>query len=253
MGLFEMRVSEVKAEKVIRRLGFNHWIRVEATGYAGGIWVLWNEEEVSVEYLYSNTQLIHCKLTNVSSGEVMFSTFVYGDTTIGRRRTLWESLKRITESIDGAWIVLGDFNAFLEPKDKLGGAPLVRQMMESFQSCLNHCELMEIPIVGDRFTWEKEGVRERLDWAFCNFDWELTHPHFKNYHQLRFNSDHRVLVLSGVKNGSSLNLKKSFRYQAAWCLEPDFKELVKPTWEEEIGVKVDFLSKKRFLSGMRKW
>ena len=42
-GLFEIKVSGVKADSICRKLGFDEWIRVEALGYSGGIWVFWNE------------------------------------------------------------------------------------------------------------------------------------------------------------------------------------------------------------------
>lgn len=40
--LTETRASGQRADMIIRRLGFKDWMRVEATGYARGIWLLWN-------------------------------------------------------------------------------------------------------------------------------------------------------------------------------------------------------------------
>lgn len=40
LGLIETRISGDRADKVVRKLGFSDWIRVEATGFAGGIWIL---------------------------------------------------------------------------------------------------------------------------------------------------------------------------------------------------------------------
>lgn len=61
--------------------------------------------------------------------------------------------------------------------------------MESFRNCVNDCNLLEIPVVGDRFTWEREGIKERLDWALCNFDWEIANRSTKAFHQLRLKYD----------------------------------------------------------------
>ena len=58
--LLETRISGRRADMVIRKLGFTHWIRVEACGYVGGIWLMWNEDSHRVEYLCSNEKLIHC-------------------------------------------------------------------------------------------------------------------------------------------------------------------------------------------------
>ncbi|KAK4277819.1 hypothetical protein QN277_015755 [Acacia crassicarpa] len=46
--LLEPRISGVRADKVCRKLGFSHWMRVEATGFFGGIWVLWNSNEFDI-------------------------------------------------------------------------------------------------------------------------------------------------------------------------------------------------------------
>ncbi|KAK4269830.1 hypothetical protein QN277_022937 [Acacia crassicarpa] len=35
--LLETRISGDRANKVCRKLGFNHWIRVESNGFIGGI------------------------------------------------------------------------------------------------------------------------------------------------------------------------------------------------------------------------
>ncbi|KAK4282536.1 hypothetical protein QN277_013898 [Acacia crassicarpa] len=58
--LMEPRISGNRADKVCQKLGFGHWIRVEASGFSGGIWILWNSDTFDVTYLTSSTQLLHC-------------------------------------------------------------------------------------------------------------------------------------------------------------------------------------------------
>lgn len=121
-----MIVSTWNCRVVLRRLGFSDWIRVEATGFAWGIWVLWNSWETNVDYLCSSTQFLHCRVTNLSSGVGMLVTFIYGDTTLSARQPLWHDLKHLSDGINESWLNLGDFNTFLDPTDKLGGQhPLV--------------------------------------------------------------------------------------------------------------------------------
>ena len=40
LGLLEPRISGVQADKRCNSLGFESWIRVEALGFSGGIWLL---------------------------------------------------------------------------------------------------------------------------------------------------------------------------------------------------------------------
>ncbi|KAJ4850100.1 hypothetical protein Tsubulata_004512 [Turnera subulata] len=51
----ETRISGRKVANVIRRLGYTNSHRVDARGYAGGIWVLWKEGDVGVNILSDHT------------------------------------------------------------------------------------------------------------------------------------------------------------------------------------------------------
>lgn len=50
--LLETRISGPGAEKVVRKLGFTNWIRLEASSFPGRIWVLWNEDSTQVDYVF---------------------------------------------------------------------------------------------------------------------------------------------------------------------------------------------------------
>lgn len=79
MALLETRISGDKADRVVKKLGFNNWLRVEATGFAGEIWLLWNEDDIRVDYILSDIQILHCKLFDKDKEEGAFVTFVYGE------------------------------------------------------------------------------------------------------------------------------------------------------------------------------
>lgn len=121
MALLETRASGNKADLIVKRLGFNNWLRVEATGYAGGIWLLWNEWETDVQYVYSDTQILHCKITGRVVEEFMEVSFVYGEPSAHFRTDLWSSLRTLASNLEGKWLVMGDFNTYLRDSDKVGG------------------------------------------------------------------------------------------------------------------------------------
>ena len=128
---------------------------------------------------------------------------------------------------------MGDFNTFLNPSDKEGGAPVSNLYHQQFRNCINNCNLLEVPIVGDKFTWVKDNseVKERLDWVFCNLTWDLTHPSFKAFHHLRYKSDHRIVVVSPEIEDRRQTKEQSFKYQAGWCLQEGFSDIVKSSWQ----------------------
>ncbi|GKF32929.1 hypothetical protein Tco_0106129 [Tanacetum coccineum] len=88
----EPRVSGQKASKILKRLGFTNWIRVEALGFSGGICLLWRNSEFDADYVYSNPQLLHCLVTKRKTRESVLVTGVFGETNPSGRMALWDSL-----------------------------------------------------------------------------------------------------------------------------------------------------------------
>ncbi|KAI9090707.1 hypothetical protein K1719_028560 [Acacia pycnantha] len=60
--LLEPRISGRHADKVIKSWGFRHSVRMEAEGFSGGIWILWDLDNLIVDVRIMNDQFIHCKL-----------------------------------------------------------------------------------------------------------------------------------------------------------------------------------------------
>lgn len=66
--LVETRISGKKADSVVRRIGFSGATRVEARGFAGGIFVLWKENTVRVSVEAKHDKFIHLKGERVVHG-----------------------------------------------------------------------------------------------------------------------------------------------------------------------------------------
>ncbi|XP_028788193.1 uncharacterized protein LOC114744170 [Neltuma alba] len=228
--LEEPRVSGKRADSVVKRLGFSHWIRVEASGYSGGIWLLWNNTEFSVTYICSSAQFIHCKVSNRSNPNGELITFVYGETNTTGRMMLWDSLRLIAGTVTEPWLVCGDFNAYMSPGDKEGGSRPNEAVMTPFRECIADCGLVKCETRGDKFTWERTGLKERLDWVFHNAAWSASFPRTFVTHEPRFKSDHRILVINSNNNDNSKRRQRTFVYQAAWELEDDFKDIISTAW-----------------------
>ena len=62
VALVETRISGTPAQEVCNRIGFRNWFRVEAQGFQGGIWVLWNSDEIGVEVINSHEQFVMVEL-----------------------------------------------------------------------------------------------------------------------------------------------------------------------------------------------
>lgn len=64
--LIELKISGIEAHTVCRRIGKSHWFRSEATGFSGGIWLLWNDNDISVSLRYAHKLFLHAAV--VSAG-----------------------------------------------------------------------------------------------------------------------------------------------------------------------------------------
>ena len=60
--LVETRISGQRVEDISSMLGFNRVCRSEAVGFRGGIWLLWNSGEVSLDVLMVTDQAIHASV-----------------------------------------------------------------------------------------------------------------------------------------------------------------------------------------------
>lgn len=111
VGLLEPRTSGAAADKVCRSFGFDNWVRIEAMGFCGGIWVLW-DNNLDMEVITTNPQFILCKVRK-GVGEEAYISFVYGIPKHNLRRKLWEGLSYDDWNMQGTWITVGDYNVVL--------------------------------------------------------------------------------------------------------------------------------------------
>lgn len=60
--LIEPRISGEAADKVCRGLGKRRWVRSEARGFSGAIWVLWEEGEVEIKLEAAHRSFLHMEV-----------------------------------------------------------------------------------------------------------------------------------------------------------------------------------------------
>ncbi|KAI9086987.1 hypothetical protein K1719_031148 [Acacia pycnantha] len=115
--LLEPRVSGTKADHVIKRLGFLHSHRVEASGFSGGIWILWSSK-VSINVLVNNVQFVHMEVSNSERNSNFLFTAVYGSPQKPNRTFLWHDLSQVSPSPSqfkflAAWLTHPDFSSIV--------------------------------------------------------------------------------------------------------------------------------------------
>lgn len=119
--------------------------------FLGGIWVLWNPHNITVELIATAFHEIHFKIhVNFT---ILILTAIYANPTFNIRKLLWEKLARLASFINLPWLLMGDFNDISLPCEKFGGCSLNRMKMRTFNSFLDKANLLELGFIGPKFTW----------------------------------------------------------------------------------------------------
>ena len=122
-------------------------------------------------------------------------------------------MRQLHQSHNLSWLLIGDLNEIQFLHEKEGGNPRPLQYMQAFQDAIDECELHDLGFVGDRFTWYRGGIRERLDRGLVNDSWSNLFPQ-ASLENLEFNhSDHRPMLLDTNNygrwaNGASIHPKR---------------------------------------------
>ncbi|XP_057760132.1 uncharacterized protein LOC130980472 [Arachis stenosperma] len=154
----------------LSKLGYRDGSVVEASGHSGGIWILCSNPLISVRVLDAVDQCISLEIQMGAFSS--FCSVVYANPHVHRRMRLWNDLIRVSNMIQGPWIVLGDFNDILMQNEVRGGS-FYNARSEKFAETLAECNLFDMGAIGRNFTWFRK-VKGGLQAAW------LTHPLFRD-------------------------------------------------------------------------
>lgn len=108
LALLETKTSRMAADSVCKKLGYSNWVRVEAVGFSGGIWILWGDD-LNLEVRFTHPQFV---ILNVNLDKKDWNlVIVYASPSASLRKRLWEDLNPKSLNLLNAWIACGDFNA----------------------------------------------------------------------------------------------------------------------------------------------
>lgn len=211
--ILEPPISSSAADVVCRRLGRREWVRSEAKGFSGGIWVLWNREEVNLRVIHVEKHFVHM-IVNEGKPTAWILTAVYASPQHHLRPPIWDSI--VTIKRDAPWALMGDFNCTL----KEGERNKTRGYSRQFLSWVNHMGLIDAGFSGLIFTWNHGHVLEsrqsaRLDRGLCDGEWRRTFPEASVIHLPHSHSDHSPILLQTSPYDSSETSRRPFRFFAA--------------------------------------
>jgi hypothetical protein len=253
--IVETRCDPSSLERTFKLLGYDGLAASEIHGYAGGIAVAWQKDNISVDICIKKFQFIHLKV-QYHSGEQWFFTAVYASPNEENRKLLWEDLCDIANNMMEAWLVAGDFNDIAYAEEKKGGVVASLRRCSKFRDRINMCNLIDIGSMGPKFTWRGpiyhggQRIYERLDRALCNESWRMSYPDgfVKVLTRVEFSDHHPILI--SPKDTSYIKAPRQFRFKSAWLLDSTYKTMLTTSWKDEISVTNNLVNVQR---GIPQW
>lgn len=238
LGLLEPKISGSKANEVCKQLGFEDWVRVEALGFSGGIWVLWRNT-IKVKILKTHTQFILLQVTE-GTQQPWCLAVVYGSPAHDLRKRLWSDLRKENLNFDGPWLAAGDFNAVSSANEVSNLANFSQRRCGGFNEWIFDQSLIDISFEGPILTW-KRGTQQatfrgaRLDRALGDIDWRVRFQKAGVKHLPMISSDHSPLLIStdGYKTDKRV---PRFSFQVAWFTNKDLEEVVRNNWNRNLAL-----------------
>ncbi|KAB5560806.1 hypothetical protein DKX38_005763 [Salix brachista] len=165
-AVLEPRISGSKALNVATILGFSHYHIVDATGFSGGVWLLWNGSTVSLQVIahasQSITALVHAQ------NKCWLLTVVYANPNPRIRESLWTYFDGLAKTSNLPWLVMGDFNDIVCASEKCGGN------LDSGGSAsvdwIDRNHLIDLGFSGSKFTWCNKRNAEGIIWKRIDRD-----------------------------------------------------------------------------------
>ncbi|XP_015579884.1 uncharacterized protein LOC8272290 [Ricinus communis] len=159
-----------------------------------------------------------------------------------RRKDNWDLLRSLASINDSPWIVMGDFNDILNHREKRGGVAQPNWLVEGFRRAVWDSGLVDLGFQGCPFTWERGResglwVQERLNRMLGNGDWVARHKDARVVHLDSVVSDHFPIILHLYRVEGTRSSKR-FRFENLWTNYGESEEVVRDSWNKEVGVSI---------------
>lgn len=210
-------------------MGLKNSHRIEAVGFSGGIWLLWNDL-VSVNIISNDWQFISFKLCFPNNKQALV-TAVYGSPQPQIRRRLWRMLDEISVDVQEPCLVFGDFNAITDEGDKVGGRK--SKGCRWFREWIQNSEMSDLGFTGSKFTWSRGRCHVRLDRALVNEEWGASFMKTTVTNLPPVASDHSPILVSIKEITGQAPIPKQFRYLAMWESHTKWHKWLKGSWCKE--------------------
>ncbi|GKV02337.1 hypothetical protein SLEP1_g14790 [Rubroshorea leprosula] len=204
------------------------WVAKDACGLSGGILCVWNSKALTMSRVIEGENFIGIEGVWGPEGVVVFILNVYSSCQLARKRVLWAELKNLVLDRQSNWCIARDFNVVRNEEEKKGSRGVTIEMRE-FNNFIQETELVDIPLVGRKFTWYQSNGNSmsRIDKFLLSEGWLTKWSEARQWGLSRIVSDHCPILLrhKHIEWGP-----KPFKFFNAWFQQEGCKELIKEVW-----------------------
>lgn len=252
--IVEPRISGRKADNRIKKLQFDFSTKMDAEGFSGGIWVLWNASFGSVTVVNKSKQIITLLVEDHQKNAWLLSA-VYASPNATSRELLWQYIEKCDGLDEVPWVIIGDFNQVLSTEESSTSTARGFNRMTRMNEVIQTRQLIDLGNSGPKYTWtnkRKDGalIRKRLDRAFCNMRWRILFSEAMVRTLPRTHGDHSPLLLNIQGLAPPRRDKRPFRFEAAWLLHPDFQNFLVTNWAQDTELNEAITE---FIEAIKKW
>jgi exonuclease III len=236
-----LALQETKMEEITESFCFSlwgsddcDWAYQPSTGRSGGILSIWSKSNNSLIFSFKGEGFVGVCLEWGRTKTICIIVNVYSKCDLASKRNLWSSLLNCKRGIgDGCWCVVGDFNAVCRVEERVGVTAEDRRTsaleVREFCNFMEELELVDLPLLGRRFTWYQPNCRamSRIDRVLISDEWALRWGSVALWALPRDVSDHCPLILKYSHDDWG---PKPFRFNNFWLANSKFKEIVESFW-----------------------
>ncbi|CAM8993758.1 unnamed protein product [Rhodiola kirilowii] len=221
-----------------------HWSSLDSVGRSGGLLTMWSPEFFQLSAEIKGRGFIHVRgKVSVGAQETEMNFInVYAPSTEKDKLLLWEELMEVRNSNGGGWIIGGDFNAVIHEEERRGSTFNCKEADQFFEF-IQAMGVMDMPLIGRKFTWSNKLGASRLDRFLVSPDMVSLCPNLKQWGLSKDLSDHAAIALKEEAKNWGM---KPFRFINAWLEHPGLGKLIKETWSQpgEVGWKGYIIQRK---------
>ncbi|KAK8292157.1 hypothetical protein V6Z12_D06G104300 [Gossypium hirsutum] len=232
-------MSATNFRRVQNNCRLQNGLTVNSEGRSGGLALMWRDGmNVSIQN-YSKHHID--SMVRLENNKIIRVTGFYGHANPNRRRSSWDILRRVGESVKEEWVIGGDFNAILNDAEKEGGCRGVRAQMNEFKAVMDEMALVDIKPDSGWFTWvnnRDEGrlIKERLDRFLTSVAVVENFPFIATKVLRQTQSDHDAIILDlwGRKSEAFPKDKRlCFKFDVCWVGNKEAKNVIERGWNSK--------------------